>query len=56
MLMNKPSIYLIVLIVIVCCCDRVNADENKSEKPNIIFLLADDLGWTGLSCFGKRFV
>ncbi|MGB1707578.1 MAG: sulfatase [Rubripirellula sp.] len=51
--MNKPSIYLIVLIVIVCCCDRVNADENKSEKPNIIFLLADDLGWTGLSCFGS---
>ena len=53
MLMIKPSIYLIVLIVIVCCGDRVNADENKSEKPNIIFLLADDLGWTGLSCFGS---
>ncbi|MCP4775129.1 MAG: sulfatase-like hydrolase/transferase, partial [Planctomycetaceae bacterium] len=31
----------------------VDATENKPEKPNIIFLLADDLGWTGLSCFGS---
>ncbi|MEM0968053.1 MAG: sulfatase [Verrucomicrobiota bacterium] len=24
-----------------------------SEKPNIVLFLADDLGWTGLSCFGS---
>ena len=26
-----------------------------SARPNIVFLLADDLGWTGLRCFGSDF-
>jgi arylsulfatase A len=26
---------------------------HAAERPNIILLLADDLGWTGLSCFGS---
>lgn len=25
------------------------------DKPNVVFLLADDLGWTGLRCFGSDF-
>lgn len=29
------------------------AESNRS--PNIVFLLADDLGWTGLRCFGSDF-
>ena len=26
-----------------------------AERPNIVFFLADDLGWTGLRCFGSDF-
>ena len=26
---------------------------NKVEKPNIIFIFADDLGWGDLSCYGN---
>ena len=26
------------------------------EKPNIIFVLIDDLGWNGVSCFGNKHV
>ncbi|MFC1498110.1 sulfatase [Verrucomicrobiota bacterium] len=29
--------------------------ENSSQKPNIVLLLADDLGWTGGKCFGSKF-
>ena len=29
------------------------AAEPATRPPNIVFLLADDLGWTGLGCFGS---
>ena len=25
-----------------------------TTQPNILFILADDLGWTGLSCYGNK--
>ncbi|MEO0529573.1 MAG: sulfatase, partial [Planctomycetota bacterium] len=31
------------------------ADESPTKRPNVVFLLADDLGWRDLGCYGSDF-
>ena len=28
----------------------------QSEKPNIIFVLCDDMGWGDLGCYGQQYI
>ena len=28
------------------------AEEKPARTPNVVFILADDLGWGDLSCYG----
>ncbi|MCX8038707.1 MAG: sulfatase [Candidatus Sumerlaeia bacterium] len=32
-----------------------SAGENPKDKPNIIFIMADDLGWSDLACYGSKY-
>ncbi|NQT51020.1 hypothetical protein HQ576_03160, partial [bacterium] len=34
---------------------HARAEDTPPVKPNIVFVLADDLGWAELGCTGSRF-
>lgn len=46
----KKFIYLILLILFIFSCNK-----KKLDNPNIILIVADDLGWTDLSYMGSKY-
>jgi arylsulfatase A len=46
--------FFFMLLLAIAGAGFTFCDENdQAHPPNIVLLLADDLGWTGLSCFGS---
>ena len=35
-------------------CTSTPAHQEKEKKPNVIFIVADDLGYGDLSCYGAK--
>ena len=48
------TVYCLLSLVLFLKKDTAVASE-ASRKPNIIFILADDLGWSELGCYGNGF-
>ncbi len=44
-------VLIVVLFALIGCNHR---EEAKTEKPNIVFILADDLGYGDVSCFNEN--
>lgn len=53
--MKKVKYYPLVfaLLTLVCSC---NKKPSQPTKPNIIFILADDLGYGDLGCYGQQVI
>lgn len=44
---------LVIVVMLQSCIAQQKSTIAAGNKPNIIFLLADDLGWGDLSCYGN---
>ncbi|WP_114747789.1 arylsulfatase [Pleomorphovibrio marinus] len=45
---------IILLSYIFLSCEPPASDETSDKKPNIIYIMADDLGYGDLSCYGQE--
>ncbi|WP_116107790.1 arylsulfatase [Lewinella sp. IMCC34191] len=52
---HLPSpLWIVLLLCVSACAADTNTEEEPSPPPNIIYILADDLGYGDLSCYGQE--
>jgi arylsulfatase A-like enzyme len=54
MLLHKLSFMILSLVIAVSGCSQPEAPEDVDQRPNILLVMADDMGWTDLGRFGSE--
>ena len=48
----SKQLWSIFLVVFLCSCGNTEKKESKKQKPNILLIVADDLGYADIGSFG----
>jgi hypothetical protein len=49
---HRSLVKKLLCLLIAFCCPHCAVFSAPAEKPNIIVILADDMGWSDLGCYG----
>ncbi|HAL14636.1 MAG TPA: sulfatase, partial [Planctomycetaceae bacterium] len=55
MYQTKAIIWLVIITLLAWCC-ATNLHAANATKPNIVFIMIDDLGWSDLAVQGNPLV